>query len=372
MEHFTAVKNKEYQILWTRHSNIDIIKNSVKKKWYVVDDDGYLRGYIGGKEYAETIRQNSIVINRKFTYLIESVNDKEKAEELFRNNSKLLSIPVISKDGKLLYEYIKDYEAFYDELKIESGINKENKRDKHIVVSLTSHGKRLNTVYLAIKSIMYQTLKADSIVLFLDEGDSDKKILHEDELIEAGLSIVRNVQNLGPHTKYYQAMAKFKDSIIITVDDDILYDDTLLEELYESHLQFPDAIVCRWGTMIKKRGTAIEKYNLWEDKVAVKQPQIDVCALGVGGCLYPCGSYREKFLDREGIIKSCIGADDLWLKAIEMINGIKTISIGFHPIHTIRDTQDIGLSLENCLEERNDLYISNIQKYLNIDLCEYF
>lgn len=372
MEHFVAVKNNEYQIIMTGQLDIDILKKGIKKKWYVVDNEGYLRGYIGGKEYTETFQQNSIVINRKYTYLVQSLDEKEKAEELFRKNNKILSIPVVSKDGKLLYEYVKNYEAFYDELKIESGINKKNKRNERIVVSLTTHGKRLNSVYLAIKSIMYQTLKADNIVLFLDEGDSDKKILHEDELVEAGLSVVRNVQNLGPHTKYYRAMTEFKDSVIITIDDDVLYDDRLLEELYESHLQFPGAIVCRWGTRIKKRGTVIEKYNLWEDKVTVKQPQIEVCALGVGGCLYPCGKYREKFLDKNGIMKSCIGADDLWLKAVEMINGVKTIAIGFHPIHTIRDTQDIGLSLKNCLEERNDLYFSNIQKYLNIDLCEYF
>jgi len=371
MEHFAVVQNNDYQIIRTEQQDIEILKNEQKKKWYVVDNSGCLRGYIGSKEYAESVLKNKVVINQQFIYLYDSPDSKKKAEEIFISNETISAIPVISQDMKLLYEYIKDYETFYDELKIDCVINKENKREESIVVSLTTYGKRLDTVYLAIKSIMYQTCKADKIVLFLADEDSNKKIKHEDELVEAGLTIIRNVQNLGPHKKYYQAMMNFKDSIIITIDDDALYDDKLIEELYKHHLKFPNAIVCRWGTRMKKRGESIEEYNLWQDRVKVNEPQIDVCAVGVGGCLYPCGGYRKKFLDAEGIVKCCIGADDLWLKIIEMINGIKTISIGFHSIHLIRGSQDIALSLVNCIEKRNDKYILDIQKYLKIDLCEY-
>lgn len=370
MEHIKVIRSRNFQTVKTKQLDMELLKNSSGGKWYVLSDNGILTGYIGKKEYNESVRQNRVIINKNFIYLTESLDDEEKARDLFRN-SVIPSIPVISQEGRLLYEFIKDREAFYDELKIECGINREDKRRERVIVSMTSHGKRLNTVYLAIKSIMYQTFKADRIVLYLDTEDSDKKVPKEEELVEAGLTIIRNVQDLGPHKKYYQAMSDYKDSIIITVDDDALYDDTLLEELYEKHLEFPDAVVCRWGTRIKKREGALEAYNLWEDKAIVESPQIDICAIGVGGCLYPCGSYREKFLDINGIVNYCFGADDLWLKVIEVINGIKTVTVDFHPIRIIRGTQDIALSLMNCIEERNDKYISDIQEYLNIDLCEY-
>lgn len=372
MEHFAAMRNNDYQIVETGQRDIEILKEGHEKRWYVTDAAGCLRGYIGRREYAESVRQDRIVTNQKFTYLTDAPGSKEKSEKIFNSNNKISAIPVVSQDMRLLYEYVKDQETFYDELQIECGVNRKEKRKERIVVSLTTHGKRLEKVYLAIRSIMYQTLQADDIVLFLDDGNSANKIPHEDELVKAGLTIIRDVRNLGPHTKYYQAMSDFDDSVIITVDDDILYDDTVIEDLYRQHLKFPDAIVCRWGTRMKKKGIRIEEYNLWEDKVTADEPQIDICALGVGGCLYPCGSYRKKFLDAEGIINYCIGADDLWLKTIEMINGIKTISLGYHPIRIIRGSQEDALSPVNCLEKRNDKYILDVQKYLNIDLCEYF
>lgn len=94
-----------------------------------------------------------MVINQQFVYLFDTPDSFQKAEELFRSNENVLNIPVVSHDKRLLYEYVKDYEKFYDELNIECGINKQDKRGKRIVISLTTHGKRLDTVYLTIKSI---------------------------------------------------------------------------------------------------------------------------------------------------------------------------------------------------------------------------
>ena len=54
----------------------------------------------------------------------------------------------------------------------EPGISDERYCDNEIVVSLTSYGKRVETVYLAIASMMRQSLKPNRIVLCLAERSS--------------------------------------------------------------------------------------------------------------------------------------------------------------------------------------------------------
>ena len=66
-----------------------------------------------------------------------------------------------------------------------------------VVVSLTTFGKRLDTVYLAVLSMMHQTAKPDLIVLWLDRGMTLSDIpssLHR--LVPYGLIYVTTVRIL--------------------------------------------------------------------------------------------------------------------------------------------------------------------------------
>lgn len=42
----------------------------------------------------------------------------------------------------------------------------------------------------------------------------------------------------------------YKDEIIITFDDDMIYDKRLVQKLYEEHLRYPETIICGRGHKI--------------------------------------------------------------------------------------------------------------------------
>lgn len=343
------------------------------KFWYILDHDGTLAGCIGGREYAQICETGKIVIKKDFLYIHAGEGEKQAAIETFVANTKIRKLPVLDTSGRLLYEYERSIEAYYEDLDIQCGINRtEDGRREKITVSLTSFGKRLELVHIAIKSLMVQTMKADAIVLYLAEEDSRKKIPQEEELIKAGLRIERNVKDLKSHKKYFYAVQEYSENLIITVDDDVMYDDRLIEDLYAEHLKYPGTVICRRGHRMTKRDGKIAPYDLWEGCVKTVMPEKGICATGVGGVLYPCGKYREAFLDERGIRKSALYGDDLWLKAIELMWGISTYAIGELPARIIEGSQDEALYKENADNKRNDTYLDSLQQYFNINFATLF
>lgn len=379
MEHYGAKLNHNIRKIFIEDLQTDRILSedvATDKFWYVIGRDGTLIGCIGSGEYSQIYETKQIVIKKNFIYIHAGKSEKQEAIEIFSINSKIRKLPVLDKEGKLLYEYVKSIEAYYEDLVIQSGINKSgeqrNFRQEKIIVSLTSYGKRLDLVHIAIKSIMEQTLKADAIVLYLAKEDSQKKIPQEEELIKAGLRIERNVKDLKPHKKYFYAMQEYPESLIITVDDDTIYDEKLLGDLYAAHLKYPEAVICRRGHRMTKRNGEIAPYDLWEGEIKSEMPEKGICATGVGGVLYPCGKYREAFLDERGVRETAFGNDDLWLKAVELIWGISTYAIGGLPVKVIEGSQQEALYRENADNKRNDKYLDMLQRYLNIRLADLF
>ncbi len=379
MQHCGARLNYDFKTVCLENCDPDLIVSadaSEDKFWYVVNKDGTLAGCIGSKEYLQICETKQLILKEDFLYINAGEDEKQAAIKLFMENRKIRKLPVLDEQGTLLYEYVRSVEAYYEELDIQCGIsqaenNKACQREK-LVVSLTSYGKRLDTVHIAIKSIMDQSLKPDGIVLYLAEEDSEKEIRQEEALIKAGLRIVRNVKDLKPHKKYFYAMQEYSEAVIITVDDDTIYDDRLLEDLYIKHLEYPEAVVCRRGHRMRKQDGKIAPYNLWEGCAVSVIPEKEICATGIGGILYPCGEYRNAFLDEKGIWETSLCGDDLWLKAVELIKGVKVYAIGERPAKVIEGSQEEALYIENSDHKRNDVYLNKLQNYFGINLADLF
>lgn len=371
-------RNHDFKILFIEdiEKEPDVILSadaSVDRFWYILDRYGTLAGCIGSREYARSRETGKTVINKDFLYIHAGEREKQAAIDTFVANTKIRKLPVLDTSGRLLYEYERSIEAYYEDLDIQCGINKtEDGRREKITVSLTSFGKRLELVHIAIKSLMVQTMKADTIVLFLAEEDSQKKIPQEEELIKAGLRIERNVKDLKSHKKYFYAVQEYSGNLIITVDDDVMYDDRLIEDLYTGHLKYPGTVICRRGHRMIKRDGKIAPYDLWEGCVKTVMPEKGICATGVGGILYPCGRYREAFLNEKGIRETSLYGDDLWLKVIELIWGISTYALGELPARVIEGSQEEALYKENAENKRNDEYLKALERYFNIRLADLF
>lgn len=241
-----------------------------------------------------------------------------------------------------------------------------------IVVALTSYPKRINIVNGVIESLWNQKVCADEIVLYLSSMEFLKK--EEElpkELLEMigikGFRIEWVNENLKSHKKYYYALQKYSEDIVITVDDDMKYSETLLSDLLKSYERFPNAISARRARIIQRDDKKIIAYRDWDnyyDECLPKQ-RMDLCAIGVGGILYPPHSASDKWFEQENILGLAKYQDDLWLKFNEIVNNIPVVYI--KPSQKdipIEGTNDDALSMSNVCNGENDICIKKLSEYM--------
>lgn len=250
-------------------------------------------------------------------------------------------------------------------------------KSKQIIVSVTSYPAKINSVALALETIYEQTRKPDKAVLWLAktqfpnrDEDLPKELL---KLVsEKGLEIQWCDDDLKPHKKYYYAFQKYLDDLIVTIDDDILYPPQRIENLYLSYLLHPYAVsaACARLIAISETGT-IFPYKLWPRDIDayVNKPSLQLCATGCGGVLYPTALFSkvgECLLDKEIIKRSCLYADDLWLKGMELVAGIPlVVAEEFQEPRYTSDFQDVGLWHENVDGGENDRQLLQIEEEIN-------
>ena len=236
-----------------------------------------------------------------------------------------------------------------------------------LVVSLTTYNKRLYDVYLTIESILTQTHKPDRVILWLDESEFSNKDLPNVLLQqkERGLDI-KYCKNLKSYKKIIPMLHEYPEDVIVTIDDDVLYPSFMLEEMWRTHLSFPDTIVCnRAHKMTFDKRSSLKPYVQWEWCSMDSEESHLLVATGVGGVLYPPGSLNENVTDEKVFLELAPNADDLWLKAMAFKNGTKykkvmTDRVFVNYFFENTDVQDIGLFHGNVLNNENDTQFSSI------------
>lgn len=255
------------------------------------------------------------------------------------------------------------------------GINSEP-RDELYIVSLTSFPGRIADVWISIECLLRQTFKPDKIILWLAiEQFPDKKIPDSlKELEFRGLEVKFCEEDLRAHKKYYYALKNYPDANIITVDDDLYYDNFLLENIYLLHKKYPNNIVTnRAHKMRFDSNKQIEAYRKWSHNVSSKDASHLLLATGGGGTLYPPNSLHVEVLNKEVFKKVCFLADDIWLKCMALMNGTKVVTNSKYnkdPL-SIRNSQMEKLVSENVLSGGNDKQLRDVCAYYNINLTEF-
>ena len=251
-------------------------------------------------------------------------------------------------------------------------------RDYHIVVSLTSFPARFGTLHLAIKSILSQKLKPDVIFLCL----AKEEVKNESELPASvlalkkyGLRIFFADDNLKPHNKYLYAMQVYPNSLIITIDDDNMYDKNLVFDLCASYFRYPLAVSARRvHKIIKDENHNLLPYNKWQYEYKnEKEPSHDLLATGVGGVLYPPNILSSEAFDVVKIRELCLNADDIWLKFMELKSGVQVVWVKGRRVHPwgIKKAQKITLQKNNYHANHNDNYVNNLQSHYKFNLSSY-
>lgn len=228
------------------------------------------------------------------------------------------------------------------------GLNQEDRKVK-IVASLTTFPDRINIVHKTIRTLLNQTVKPDTLVLWLAEsqfpkGEEElpKELL---ELKEFGLTI-KWCEDVRSYKKIIPALKEFPEDVIITFDDDIYYDDNVIENLYNSYLRYPECISANRSVRLYTDKNTIKvlplAYSYW---IKFQEPSFLNSIIGCGGVLYPPHSLSDEVLNQERFMKIIPTQDDMWLWGMAVLNGIKIRVVSGYDmnIQTVGNSQHCGL-----------------------------
>jgi hypothetical protein len=256
-----------------------------------------------------------------------------------------------------------------EKTKLQTGRLESNNRRSRIsvlgsgpAVSLTTYGRRIQSVYLTIESIAAGSNKPSRLMLWLDDEAAYRDLPASlKSLQDRGLEVLLSA-NYGPHTKYYpylESMSGFA-APLVTADDDMIYPHSWLAGLMRSYASDPKVVSCYRAHVMKFSGSGLAPYVTW-GRCRSNQPSYRNFGTGVSGVLYP-----PEFLARlkamgKDFQQVCPKADDLWLhvNAIRAGYRIKQVRPWQMTYPMLPDTQEMGLNVSNVHAAQNDAQIQS-------------
>ena len=245
----------------------------------------------------------------------------------------------------------------------------------NIIISLTSHGQRVERfVPYAIYSVLQQNVLPKRIVLNLDReiwtNDTLPPLLRH--LQKTGIEVAY-VEDMGPYTKLLPAIKNYPDSIIVSIDDDIYYDENMVGELLSAYDKSDQkSIICRNGMRLHKKDGKFLSYT--------EQPHISECddapgiPFGVSGVLYPPHVFDEEIFNRKVYEKLCPRTDDIWIGIMALINKVNVSYIYDNSWssarvvdHNDEFNQDSSTAMHFANDEKADEIFRNLVTYYQLE-----
>jgi len=261
---------------------------------------------------------------------------------------------------------------YYQSHPIESGINREIKRTRPLICSLTSFPARIDEIWVSIETIFRQTVKADEIILWLSNEQFPDHELPESihKCIKKGLTVRWVDGDLRSHKKYYYVLQEYKDADVVLLDDDLYYPDGLLENLLSMARMHPNSICATRIHKMTHRNGALEPYRNWVHNYNPKNEDSspDYFFTSGAGTLIPTGVMPEDAFNAEVFKQICFYADDVWLNLQAHKAGVKVYSNDKYDKDeiSIGSSQKVKLVQANVLSGGNDKQIKAVSDYLQI------
>lgn len=244
--------------------------------------------------------------------------------------------------------------------------------DRELIVSLTSFPERIGTVSLCVSSLLDQERTPDQVILWLSTDQFPRRELdlpHDLLALVGGCFRVEWVDgDIKPHKKYYYAARQYSDALIVTVDDDAVYDGRLLRSLYDGYLEQPHAVISDRANLILFRPDGgYRAYDAWVYECEYLRGRLTYQLLptGVGGTLYPPGSIPQEAYDIDAFCSTALYADDIWLKIMTTANGYPVwMPRGRSGYSLIESAQAVALWRQNVFGHRNDDSLENVLRHV--------
>jgi hypothetical protein len=249
-----------------------------------------------------------------------------------------------------------------------SGVTTEPRRIP-VIVSLTTIAERLARVPFGIEGLLRQTVKPDRLILWLDEKLARRVPALLRRQTRRGLEI-RLVEDMGPHTKIIPALKAFPGCTVVTADDDVFYPKCWLGELLAAHEREPRSITChRAHFMVTDEAGKVLPYRQWDSLSPGRiGPSLRLFPTGVSGVLYPPDALHPEVFNREIFQNICPKADDVWLKAMSLLNNVpcqkvRPLSRGWR---LVRGTQHRTLFEQNVSRGQNDIQLQRVFEHYDL------
>jgi hypothetical protein len=276
--------------------------------------------------------------------------------------------------GRLRHAFVtRAYECFNElrsALHPRSGVTK-TRREQELIVSLTTIPERIGKVHLCIETLLRQSVQPDRVILWLSESNEPGRPLVTDDALpsklrrlqERGLEI-RWCKDIRSYRKIIPTLRIFPEAIVVTSDDDVYYPRRWLEQLYGAYLKEPRLLHCHRAHLVKydAEGRALP-YLQWDlTAPGMVGPSTDLFPTGVGGVLYAPGHLHPEVLNEEVFLAICPTADDVWLKAMSLLNGVacRKVKPGAIAFVEIRIPHNPALSQHNVNANGNDVQIAHV------------
>lgn len=204
------------------------------------------------------------------------------------------------------------------------------KLKQRLVVSMTTIPSRIEVLYKTVKNIMKQTQWIDRIYLNIphksSKGDNyvipDKlrRLVQRSKDYGVPISFNRPENDFGPGTKLYPTLLKEKNpnTLIVTIDDDMIYDRRMIETLVKEY---------------QMDQTRVIGFHSWNVGPGGKMWDMDSCngdypdvIEGFGGALYTRKFFMkkvsdewidqsDKFIRMRKKLPECFFVDDVYISA---------------------------------------------------------
>lgn len=233
-------------------------------------------------------------------------------------------------------------------------------RHPKIIISLTTYPPRFNSVTMTLKSLLYQTMRPDKIIVWhnCEENTLTKEMLDYEKY---GVEYIKVNDDLGPHKKYYYALQVYSDDIVIVVDDDLIYPNDMVDSLVRQYLKYPHCVCARRVHKLKLNSDGmLDGYDKWIGQCFfIRRPSHMLMATSGAGTLYPPGVLTNRTFDMNMIKTKCLYADDIWMKYFEIISNIKVVWVANNmPMPPeVNSSQSVSLKSDNLNKRRNNCYI---------------
>lgn len=356
----------------------------------------------------DNFMHNNPLLKRDYQYLLRRINDRpleldiilEKIQKTFIFR-KFLSFRKFLKrigyyDKKASYKNKKYLQQVRRDdaqrkrdieqkiLQLPLNMLKRNNNEKDIIVSLTTHGKRLTeSAPYGIYSLFTQTVLPNRIVINVNKDVWNEENLPPliKRLMKSGLE-VNFCKDIRSHTKFIPALKLYPNNPIITVDDDMCYEEHLIEELIAAYNNSDKkTIFCRQGIFPKKRNGKYLPYIQWDDSINIMNESINqmaqcVSPYGVYGVIYPPHVFSEEIFKDEIFLKLAPHTDDIWFWLMEVRENIKAQLVlnsqtskdyNVSLLEYLQENESSALYFQNCLNGRNDKEMYALLDYYGLN-----